>query len=151
VTAEHAVIKHTKQSGANIGLSDNGNESSPGTKGPRNESSQELSFSGNESSQERKGPGTKVPGNFRSWGMKVLHRDLSFLGTKGLGYEKSVIRQRQSQLQLRPIAVTIASCKHRVRGLKKTSDRNFASVLCLSSKTILCPYASCTCVIILCL
>jgi len=22
--------------------------------------------------------------------MKVLHRDLSFLGTKGLGYEKSV-------------------------------------------------------------
>jgi len=26
--------------------------------------------------------------------MKVLHRDLSFLGTKGLGYEKSVIRRR---------------------------------------------------------
>ena len=42
--------------------------------------------------RERKGPGTKVPGSFRSLGMKVLHRDLSFLGTKGLGYEKSVIR-----------------------------------------------------------
>jgi len=44
-------------------------------------------------------PRTKVPGNesswnFRSWGMKVLHRDLSFVGTKGLGYEKSVIRRR---------------------------------------------------------
>ena len=35
-----------------------------GTKVPRNE--KELSFPGNESSRERKGPGTKVPGNFRS-------------------------------------------------------------------------------------
>jgi len=42
----------------------------------------------------------KVPGNDRSRerkflgnerGTKVLHRDLSFLGTKGLAYEKSVI------------------------------------------------------------
>jgi len=70
----------------------NGNESSRVRKVPWNESSQELSFSGNESSRERKGPRTKDPGNFRSWGTKVLHRDLSFLGTNGLGYEKSVIR-----------------------------------------------------------
>jgi len=41
----------------------------------------------NESSGERKGPGTKV-----------LHRDLSFLGTKGLGYEKSVIRTKWCSL-----------------------------------------------------
>ena len=81
-----------------------------GTKGPGKESSQELSFPGNESSRERKGPGTKVPGNFRSgnessWerkvsGTKVPHRDYSFLGTKGLGHEKSryrkYIRQQQS-------------------------------------------------------
>ena len=46
------------------------------------ESSRKLSFPENESSGERKVPGTK---------MKVLHRDLLFLGTKGLGYEKSVI------------------------------------------------------------
>ena len=52
---------------------------------------QELSFHDNKSSRERKGPGTKVPWHFRSSGTKVLHRDLSFLGTKGLGYEKSVI------------------------------------------------------------
>jgi len=39
--------------------------------------------------------GTKVPGNESSlWRTKVLHRDLSFLGTKGLGYEKSVIPQQ---------------------------------------------------------
>jgi len=38
----------------------------------------ELSFPGNESSRERKVSGTKVP-----------HRDYSFLGTKGLGHEKS--------------------------------------------------------------
>jgi len=49
-----------------------------GTKGPGNESSQELSFPGDERSRERKGPGTKVP-----------HRDYSFLGMKGLGHEKS--------------------------------------------------------------
>ena len=101
-----------------------------GTKGPGNESFQELSFPGNESSRERKGPGTKVLGNarerkfpgtkslgnessrelpgtkvnesswnFRSWGTKVLHRDLSFLGTKGLGYEKSVIPLRRPNVQ----------------------------------------------------
>jgi len=51
------------------------------TKGPGNESSRELLFPENESSREQKVPGTKVE----------LHRDLSFLGTRGLGYEKSVI------------------------------------------------------------
>jgi len=45
----------------------------------------------NERARERKFKGTKVPWNFCSLGTKVLHRDLSFLGTKGLGYEKSVI------------------------------------------------------------
>jgi len=54
-----------------------------GTKVPGNEKSWERKFlrtkgPGNESSRERKGPGTKVP-----------HRDYSFLGTKGLGHEKS--------------------------------------------------------------
>jgi len=60
---------------------------------------------GNESSSERKVQGTKVPRNFRSPGTKVTenerarerkvsgtkvpHRDYSFLGTKGLGHEKS--------------------------------------------------------------
>ena len=78
-----------------------------GTKVPGYERSQEqkeLSFSGNvpfvlgnESSRERKfsrtkGSGNESSGNFRSWLTKVLHRDLSFLGTKGLGYEKSVIQ-----------------------------------------------------------
>jgi len=63
-----------------------------GTKGP----AQELSFPGNESSRERKVPGTKVPGHFlpgsrqrKVSGTKVPHRDYSFLGTKGLGHEKS--------------------------------------------------------------
>jgi len=66
-----------------------------GTKGPGNESFQELSFSGNESSREWKGPGTKAfPGKESSGerkvsGTKVPHRDYSFLGTKGLGHEKS--------------------------------------------------------------
>ena len=36
--------------------------------------------------------GRKVPWNFLSPGTKVLHRNLSFLGTKGLGYKESVIR-----------------------------------------------------------
>jgi len=48
-----------------------------GTKGPGNESSQELSFPGNESSRERKGPGTKVRGNFRSHGTKVPRNEKS--------------------------------------------------------------------------
>jgi len=47
---------------------------------PGNDSSRELSF------------------NFRSWGTEVLHRDLSFLGTKGLGYEKSVVPGESSLL-----------------------------------------------------
>jgi len=56
-----------------------------------------MKVPGNESSRERKVPGRKVPGtwNFRSPGTKVHHRDLSFLGTKGLGYEKSVIRLKR--------------------------------------------------------
>ena len=78
-----------------------------GTKVPVNERSRERKFPGNERFRERKFPGTfvprerKFPGtkgpsnessrNFRSLGTKVLHRDFSFLGTKGLGYEKSVI------------------------------------------------------------
>jgi len=40
-------------------------------------------------SWERKVRGTKVPGNKKSRERKVPHRDLSFLGTKGLGHEKS--------------------------------------------------------------
>jgi len=54
----------------------------PRTKEPGNESSTEFR---NQRSRGRKFSGTFV-------GTKVLHRDLSFLGTKGLGYEKSVIR-----------------------------------------------------------
>ena len=57
-----------------------------GTKGPSNESSLELSFPGNESSRKRKVTGTKVP-----------HRDYSFLGTKGLGYEKSRYPPKQKK------------------------------------------------------
>jgi len=57
--------------------------------------------------------------------------------------------QRQSQLQLRPIAATIASCKHPVRGLTKPPA---ASVLSLSSRarSISCLYTSRRCVILLC-
>jgi len=64
----------------------------PGSKGPRNESSQELSFSGNESFRERKGPGTKVPGNFRSPRTKVpgneRSRERKVPGTFVLGERK---------------------------------------------------------------
>ena len=68
-----------------------------GTKVPGYERSQERKFPRTFVLRERKFPGTKGPGNesswnFHSWGTKVLHRDLSFLGTKGLGYEKSVIQ-----------------------------------------------------------
>jgi len=67
---------------------------------PGNEKSWEWKFwgmkgPGNESS--RKVLGTKVPKNVNvnSWelmlGTNVPHRDYSFLGTKGLGYKKSVI------------------------------------------------------------
>jgi len=42
----------------------------------------ELSFPENESSWERKVPGTKVPGDFRSWGTKVV-----------LGNERSWVRK----------------------------------------------------------
>jgi len=67
-----------------------------GTKVPVNERSRERKFPGTFVPRERKFPGTKGPRNessrnFRSLGTKVLHRDFSFLGTKGLGYEKSVI------------------------------------------------------------
>ena len=44
--------------------------------------------------------GTKVPVNERSLGTKVLHRDFSFLGTKGLGYEKSVIPITNTEIRL---------------------------------------------------
>jgi len=65
-----------------------------GTKGPWNESSLELSFPGNERSPERKFQVLSFPGDESSQerkvsGTKVPHRDYSFLGTKGLGHEKS--------------------------------------------------------------
>jgi len=52
-----------------------------------------LSFSGNQSSRERKVSGTKVP-----------HRDYSFLGTKGLGHEKS--RYQFNKEQHEPVQPT---------------------------------------------
>jgi len=55
--------------------------------------------------------------------------------------------QRQSQLQLRPIATTIASCKHPVRGLTKPPA---ASVLRPSSWTLSYLYTSRRCGILLC-
>jgi len=48
--------------------------------------------------------------------------------------------QLQSQLQLRPIVTTIASCKHRVRGVTKPQ---VASVLRLSARMLSCLYTSC--------
>ena len=51
---------------------------SPGTKVPENERARERKFQGTFVPRERKVSGTKVP-----------HRDYSFLGTKGLGHEKS--------------------------------------------------------------
>ena len=79
----------------------------PGTFVPR-----ERKFPGNERARERKGPGTKVPGNFRSQprerkvsGTKVPHKDYSFLGTKGLGHEKS--RNRRQWVAKVPNAVEI--------------------------------------------
>jgi len=68
-----------------------------GMKVPVNERSRERKFPGTFVTGERKFPGTKghrnkSSRNFRSLGTKVLHRDFSFLGMKGLGYEKSVIR-----------------------------------------------------------
>jgi len=94
-----------KQAHTNMETKVPGNERSreqkfPGTFVLRelNERAQERKFQGTFAPRERKVPGTKVPGNFRSWGPKVLHRDLSFLGTKGLGYEKSVIRKLKTYL-----------------------------------------------------
>ena len=55
--------------------------------------------------------------------------------------------QRQSQLQLWPIATTIALCKHPVKGLTKPPA---ASVLRLSSRTLSCFYMSRRYVILLC-
>jgi len=65
-----------------------------GTKGPWNESSLEVSFPGNERSEEREFQELSFPGNESSRerkvsGTKVPHRDYLFLGTKGLGHEKS--------------------------------------------------------------
>jgi len=80
-----------------LGTKSSGNENSserkvernfPRMKGPGNESSIEVSFSGNESSRERKVSGTKVP-----------HRDYLFLGTKGLGHEKSQYRAKSGGLE----------------------------------------------------
>jgi len=65
------------------------NKRAPGTKVPGNFPSPRTKVPGNERSRERKVPKLSSPGNER----KVLHRDLSFLGTKGLGYEKSVIQK----------------------------------------------------------
>ena len=53
--------------------------------------------------------------------------------------------QRQSQLQLRPIAATIALCKHPVRGLTKPPA---ASVVRLFSRTLSCLYTSRRCVMV---
>jgi len=53
--------------------------------------------------------------------------------------ETAVALRLQSQLQLRPTAVTIASCKHRVRGL---TQPQVASILHLSSRTLSCLYMS---------
>jgi len=63
----------------------------PRTKRPGNESSRGLPFPGNESSRERKVSGTKVP-----------HRDYSFLGTKGLGHEKSRYLHLRAKCHLDP-------------------------------------------------
>jgi len=57
---------------------------SSGTKVPENDSARERKFQGTFVPQERKFPGTK---SFRN--TKVPYRDYSFLGTKGLGHEKS--------------------------------------------------------------
>jgi len=43
--------------------------------------------------------------------------------------EGTIACQRQSQLQLRPIAVTIASCKHPVRGLTKPPSVSYVFLL----------------------
>ena len=80
-----------------------------GTKVPGYERSQERKFPGTFVPRERKFPRTKRPGKERSWERKflelsflgndkVLHRDLSFLGTKGLGYEKSVIHDHSRDI-----------------------------------------------------
>jgi len=69
------------------------------TKSPRNESSwegkvQEMKAPRKEKSREQKFPGTKVLWERKVPGTNVSHRDYTFLGTKGtkgLGYEKSVI------------------------------------------------------------
>jgi len=55
--------------------------------------------------------------------------------------------QWQSQLQLRPIATTIALCKHPVTGLTKPPA---ASILHLSNRTLSYLYMSCRCGILLC-
>jgi len=74
------------------GTKDPRNVCSPGTKVPENERARERKFQGpGTKGSGNKSSGNKSSGNCRSWGTKVLNRDLSFLGTKGLGYEKSVI------------------------------------------------------------
>ena len=77
----------------------------PRTKGPGNESSLKLSFPENEKFLVTKGPGNESSWNFRSWGTKVLHSDLSFLWTKGLGYEKSVIPLYSISIRLQAVVL----------------------------------------------
>jgi len=43
--------------------------------------------------------------------MKVLHRDLSFLGTKGLGYEKCVIRDLSFRDHISTLTLTLTDIK----------------------------------------
>jgi len=62
-------------------------------------------------------------------------------------WANTVACQRLRQLQLRPIAAMIASCKHPVRGLTKSPA---ASGIRLSSRTLSCLYTSHRCVILLC-
>ena len=69
---------------------------------PGNECSWERKVSGtkvprNEKSKERKFPRTKGPGNESA---REQNRDLLFLGTKGLGHEKSVILRKAGCEQL---------------------------------------------------
>jgi len=128
-----------------------------GTKVPGYERSQERKFPGTFVLREQmfprmkvpgnfRSPRTKVPGNersrerkflnFRSWGTKVLHRDLSFLGTKGLGYEKTVIRIRQlADCQLADwmtrgldISRTSQLAYYTTRGLDKSRTAQLADV-----------------------
>jgi len=105
-----------------------------GTKVPVNERSRERKFPGTFVPRERKFMGTKGPRNessrnFRSLGTKVLHRDFSFLGTKGLGYEKSVIRLKQASETVCTDGRVLDKIRERVpdcgRPLKRPGNHNY--------------------------